>query len=120
MKESKKKQSLVPKVAFASYWSDGLEEEWLYFKLMSKDAVRSIVRAMMSMRMITHYRLDFHREIFRNGYEPNKWRLWILERDEALVALQDMKKIIVEMASVHGYELHWIPVNRLLNLKLKN
>ena len=110
----------IKKVAYATFWFDGLDEEWIYFKLINKESVRKIVHALKSMRLIYKYRLDFHREIYRYGYEYGKWRLRILERDSSLMSLSDIKVLIIELASIVGYELHFITVDKMLNLKIKN
>lgn len=102
---------------FATYHFDG-DEEWIFFKLLPWRYVRQIVRAMKEMRLIDHYTLDTHQEDpQRNGYLTRKVRLLIRERDEALASIDDLRKIIGELTLATGYQLHWIPVNRLLNLK---
>lgn len=102
---------------FASYHFDG-DEEWVFFKLLPWRSARRIARAMKEMRLIDRYTLDTHQEDpQRNGYLTRKVRLFIRSRDEALATIDDLRTIICELTLATGYQLHWIPTNRLLNLK---
>lgn len=105
-----------PSDAFACYYHDGLTEEYFYFKLMTRASVRRIVRALKEMRLIDSYRLDYHEEEFRHGQVTRKWRLLILSRDELLMPITDIKRIITELAEAERYTLHWVSTRRLLNL----
>ena len=105
-----------PSDAFACYYHDGLSEEYLYFKLMTKQSIIRIVRAMKEMRLIDHYRLDYHEEEFQQGRVNRKWRVQILQRDELMTPLSDLKRIVTELAEAECYTLHWVSTHRLLNL----
>lgn len=102
---------------FASYHFDG-DEEWIFFKLIPWKVVRNLAKAMKQMRLIDHYTLDQDtEEPQRNGYLTKKVRMLIRERDEGHATVNDLKLIISEMVYASGYELHWLPVNRLLNFR---
>lgn len=105
---------------FAAYYSDGGDEEYLYFKMLPWHTVRYIARALQQMRVFPHFRLERHEEDYRNGYVGEKFCLRMLERDEALMPLADVKRITSEMVEAMGFELHWIPVSRILNMKIDN
>lgn len=118
MKEEHPK-AMLKKDVFAAYYSDGADEEWLYFKLLPLHVVRYITRGLQQMRVFAHYRLERGDEEYRNGYVNEKLCLRMMERDEALIPLPDVKRITSEMVEAMGYTLHWIPVTRLLNMKYK-
>lgn len=112
-------RALIPKDVFAAYYTDGADEEWLYFKLIPWHTLRGIVRALQEMRVFAHYRLEKHEEEYRNGYVNEKFCLRMLERDEALIPLPDLKRITSELTEAMGFTLHWIPINRMLNFKIR-
>lgn len=116
--------SMFPKAmpvrdVFAAYYHDGEEEEWIYFKLLPWHTVRYIVRAMQQMRIFPHYRLERNREDFRNGYVNEKCCCRMIDRDMEYLPLNDLKRIVSELVESCGFNLHWIPVTKMLNLKYK-
>ena len=112
-------KAMLKQDVFAAYYSDGDKEEWLYFKLLPLHVVRYITKGLQQMRVFPHYRLERCDEQYRNGYVNEKLGLQMLERDEALLNIPDVKRITSELVEAMGYRLHWIPVTRILNMKYK-
>ena len=112
-------KALLKQDVVASYYSDGDKVEWLYFKLLPLHVVRYITKGLQQMRVFPHYRLERCDELYRNGYVNEKLGLQMLERDEALLTIPDVKRITSELVEAMGYRLHWIPVTRILNMKYK-
>lgn len=110
-------KALFRKDVFAAYYCDGGDEEWLYFKMLPSDVVRTLTRALQQMRVFEHYRLQREHEEYRNGYINERFCLLMIGRDEAHLPLPDVKRIVSEMVFAVGYELHWVPVSRIINLK---
>lgn len=106
--------------AFAAFYTDEVGEECFYFKLLPRDAVRQVARTLLSMRLVDKFKIDYQQEEWRNGVACHKHRLYLLQRDEALMPIEDVERIVSEVCLAIGITLHWMPVNRLLNLKLKN
>lgn len=102
---------------FASYYNDGGDEEWLYFKLIPWNVIRYIMKGLQQMRLFPHYKLQREEEDFRNGYINERFSAQMINRDEAFVPLKDLKLITSELTTAMGYQLHWIPVEKILNLK---
>lgn len=109
-------KALISRDVFASYYSDGADEEWVYFKLLPWNTVRFLVKGMQQMRLFRHYRLERDEEEYRNGYVNEKACLRMIERDEAFLQLDEFKRIASELVEAMGYHLHWIPVTRILNM----
>lgn len=102
---------------FGAYYTD-TDEEGFYFKLVTEKAVRQVARAGHQMRLYAHYTLKRSEDTGnRNGYINRRWELWMRGRDEAFMPIDDVKRVIAEMFTAQGYVLHWIPINRLLNMK---
>lgn len=110
---------LIKQDVFASYYTDGDREEWLYFKLLPLPVVRYVTKGLQQMRVFPHYRLEQCNEPFRHGYVNEKLCLQMIERDEALLTIADVKRITTELVEAMGYRLHWIPVTKILNMKYK-
>ena len=109
----------IKKDVFAAYYHDGDREEWLYFKLLPLHVVRYVTHGLQQMRVFPHFRLERGDEPFRNGYVNEKLCLRMIDRDEALLTVPDVKRITSEMVEAMGYVLHWIPVTKILNMKYK-
>lgn len=105
--------------AFAAFYTDEVAEECFYFKLLSRRLVSKVARALLSMRLVDRYKIDYHTEEYRNGAVCHKHRLYLLQRDHALMPIEDIQRIITEVCWASGVTLYWLPVNLLLNLKLK-
>ena len=112
-------KALLKPDVFASYYHDGASEEWLYFKMGRWNLVKHIAKALQQMRVFPHYRIELSEEPWRNGYVNYKFCLRMIDRDEALLPVADVKRITSELFEAMGYQLHWIPINRFLNMKLK-
>lgn len=112
-------KALIDRNVFAAYYTDGDKEEWIYFKMIPRHVVRYISKGLHQMRAFAHYRLEHNEEPFRYGYACEKYCLQMIERDEAHLSVPDVKRITSEMVEAMGYTLHWVPVNKLLNMKLR-
>lgn len=110
-------KAFIPNDVFASYYHDGGDEEWLYFKLIPWNVIRYIMKGLQQMRLFPHYKLQREEEDFRNGYINERFSAQMINRDEAFVPLKDLKLITSELTTAMGYQLHWIPVEKILNLK---
>lgn len=106
--------------AFAAFYTDEIAEECFYFKLLPRPVVRKVARALLAMRLVDKYKIDYHTEEYRNGVACHKHRLYLLQRDDALMPIEDIQHIVSEVCWASGFTLYWLPVNKLLNLKLKN
>lgn len=102
---------------FGAYYTD-TDEEGFYFKLVTPKAVTQVARAGKQMRLYEHYTLKNNIDTGdRNGYINRRWELWMQGRDEAFLPIEDVMLIVAEMFEAQGYVLHWIPINKLLNMK---
>lgn len=110
-------KALLQKEVFAAYYHDGGQEEWVYFKMIPRHVVRYVAKAMQQMKMFASYALNHKQEECRTGFICERWELRVFQRDEALMPLQDFEMITAELVASMGYELHWIPVQKMLNMK---
>lgn len=120
MKTSKrlnKEGIMVSSDVFAAYYNDGCGDEWVYFKLLAWEESLRMVHALREMHAIGKYTIDRHEEAWRNGFINTKLRLHI--HDRVHMCFADVKRIICELLFAMGYNLHWIPVTNLLNLKIE-
>ena len=102
---------------FGAFYCNGkLDDEGFYFRLARWNVVKRIAYACLHMEMYESFDLDYHEDEGgpRNGYINNKHRLMFTGRT---IEVREMKKIISEMFEAMGYRLHWISINRMLNLK---
>jgi hypothetical protein len=112
-------KALISKNVFAAYYTDGDDEEWLYFKMLPKNNVRFIAKAMKQMRLFREFAFVQQDEPFRNGYIETKYAICMIDRDEQLMPFADLEVIVSEMVEALGFKLHWIPLTSLLNMKIK-
>lgn len=90
----------------------------LIFRILPFDIVRLIGEIMLSMNICTSCDIKSMTDSYRRDYVAERIELKAEGYSEGF-AIEDLERLCREVASARGYELYGLPVNDLINLKVK-
>lgn len=104
------------KCAFFCFDSDD-DGDAFYFKRIDREVLIRIFQVLRRQGVMTGFHLTKKEEVYRTGYYNEGWKVLMFSPDYALSSLEDIQRMLEEMAFASGYELLKITYHQFINLK---
>lgn len=102
---------------FCIDWEDGIPYR-IIFRILPFEVATRIGQAMLSMRLCSSCEIKTSTDTYRKDYVAERIELKARDYAEGF-SLSDLSRLCREVAFAGGYDLYELPINELINLKVK-